>query len=304
MLIVAMKPGHDGAIAAIEDGRLLCSLEAEKDSFARYSVLSPDIILKFAAQLGRLPDVVATGGWQSKLEGRAEAFKVRSIFGAGYFGENALESRDSSFFGKRVRYFSSSHERSHILGAIGLAPRGNAPAAGSTCLGRHHRQLLPGRRLLPSRAHDSGAQPARRTIRGALRHLRPEVSGRRQVPCASATLASRWRWPRSRTQARPGRRLLTLWTGSCRLPTSSRYLNRSSPIRPCTTAALSQICGKSAAALLTDRIFAAFAEVARREIPPGLPLRISGGCGLNCDWNYQWRELGSFQRGLRAALSK
>ena len=45
MLIVAMKPGHDGTIAAVEDGRLLLSLEAEKDSFARYSVLSPDVIV-------------------------------------------------------------------------------------------------------------------------------------------------------------------------------------------------------------------------------------------------------------------
>ncbi len=33
MLILGFKEGHDGAVAAIEDGRLLFSLEAEKDSF-------------------------------------------------------------------------------------------------------------------------------------------------------------------------------------------------------------------------------------------------------------------------------
>src|SRR6185312_15835499 len=30
------------------------------------------------------------------------------------------------------------------------------------------------------------------------------------------------------------------------------------------------------------------------QIPEGLPLYISGGCGLNCDWNHKWRELGHF----------
>lgn len=51
---------------------------------------------------------------------------------------------------------------------------------------------------------------------------------------------------------------------------------------------------KDAAALLTDRIFNRFAEVAVQEIPEGLPLYIGGGCGLNCDWNARWRDLGHF----------
>lgn len=51
---------------------------------------------------------------------------------------------------------------------------------------------------------------------------------------------------------------------------------------------------KAAAALLTDRIFAMFATVARQQLPPGTPLRISGGCELNCDWNAAWTELGHF----------
>jgi hypothetical protein len=37
-----------------------------------------------------------------------------------------------------------------------------------------------------------------------------------------------------------------------------------------------------------------FARVAQEEIPAGIPLYISGGCGLNCDWNTMWRELGHF----------
>jgi hydroxymethyl cephem carbamoyltransferase len=51
----------------------------------------------------------------------------------------------------------------------------------------------------------------------------------------------------------------------------------------------SQAC-KDAAAVITDRIFEIFAKAARREIPAGLPLYISGGCGLNCEWNMKWRS--------------
>jgi hydroxymethyl cephem carbamoyltransferase len=51
---------------------------------------------------------------------------------------------------------------------------------------------------------------------------------------------------------------------------------------------------KDAAAVLTDRLFDAFAEAARQHIPAGLPLYIAGGCGLNCDWNVRWRDLDHF----------
>jgi hydroxymethyl cephem carbamoyltransferase len=50
----------------------------------------------------------------------------------------------------------------------------------------------------------------------------------------------------------------------------------------------------TAAAVLTHRIFQTFADVAVQQIPAGIPLRISGGCGLNCDWNASWRSLGHF----------
>jgi len=41
MLIVGLNPGHDGAVAALEDNRLLFSLEAEKDSYPRHAYLTP-----------------------------------------------------------------------------------------------------------------------------------------------------------------------------------------------------------------------------------------------------------------------
>jgi hydroxymethyl cephem carbamoyltransferase len=51
---------------------------------------------------------------------------------------------------------------------------------------------------------------------------------------------------------------------------------------------------KTAAALMTNRIFEVFAAAAQEHLPRDIPLCISGGCGLNCDWNTMWREHGQF----------
>jgi len=116
MLTMGIKPGHDGAIAVIEDGRLLWCLESEKDSFPRYTQLTPTTLLDVAERLGQIPDIVALGGWARPRNG--------GPIGAGYSGEHALERSRMRFFGKEVEYFSSSHERSHIMMALGMAPPG------------------------------------------------------------------------------------------------------------------------------------------------------------------------------------
>ncbi|MFI6919997.1 carbamoyltransferase N-terminal domain-containing protein [Nonomuraea spiralis] len=48
-------------------------------------------------------------------------------------------------------------------------------------------------------------------------------------------------------------------------------------------------------AVLSDAIFQAFHDYAEKNLTEGLPLLISGGCGLNCDWNRMWRESGLFE---------
>jgi hydroxymethyl cephem carbamoyltransferase len=55
MLIMAIKPGHDGAIAVLRDKSLLHCLEAEKDSFLRYSDLTPSTIFEIAERLDGVP---------------------------------------------------------------------------------------------------------------------------------------------------------------------------------------------------------------------------------------------------------
>jgi hydroxymethyl cephem carbamoyltransferase len=42
--------------------------------------------------------------------------------GVGYFGAFLTEDRSMNFLGKEVKFFSTTHERAHIMSAFGLAP--------------------------------------------------------------------------------------------------------------------------------------------------------------------------------------
>src|SRR4051794_27697506 len=125
MLVLAVKPGHDGSVAAVEDGRLLFSLEGEKDSGRRYLAAQLTTLLDLSEQLGAIPDVIAVSGWPKSGKG--------GFWGAGYGGVDAATTREGQLFGKRVTMFSDSHERSHILGTIGMAPKEEVPLRAVLC---------------------------------------------------------------------------------------------------------------------------------------------------------------------------
>ncbi|WP_279510097.1 hypothetical protein [Actinomadura sp. 7K507] len=116
MLVLGIKPGHDGSLAVVDERRLVLSLEAEKGSWQRHGALTPMTFLDAAEHTGRLPDVVALGGW------RTAGGSGHKEIGAGYHGVEAPRLRRTSFFGHETTAFTSSHVRSHIMAAVGLAP--------------------------------------------------------------------------------------------------------------------------------------------------------------------------------------
>lgn len=287
MLVFALKPGHDGTVAVIRDRQLLYSLESEKDSFGRYAAVNVNTILEIAEHVDQLPDVVALGGWREQ-----GAMRHRSI-GAGYDGLDALTQRPMRFFGKEVRLFSSSHERSHLMMALGMAPRGDHPLqtvlvwegdTGAFYLVDQHFKVVkhipvltePGGRfsflfaLADPNFPDEGALP-RLNDAGKLMALAAYANPEDADADISATVD----------------RLLK---------TDSVYPAPKKDFRDCAlyNAGVESQVTKTAAALLTQRIFTLFADAAREHLPVGTPLRISGGCGLNCDWNAEWANLGHF----------
>jgi len=286
VLIAAVKPGHDGSIALLDDHRLIHAVEQEKDSLPRYSELTGLRLLELMEIADRPPDVLAVGGWL-KGAGRKE-------IGAGYLGVDAVTSGVTKLFGHEMRYFSSSHERSHIMMAMGMAPdptpRQTAVLVweghlGAFCLvddGWRVTEKIdvlaqPGDRyaFLFDLADPTFAEP---------RYPRLGSSGKLMALAAYGNAAD----------ATPEivecvDRIMTPATR--RISTATKWDFTDSPL---FNAGVEAEITKTAAALLSDRLFAVFADAARRHLPEGVPLRISGGCGLNCEWNRRWRDLGQF----------
>jgi len=287
MLVVAFKPGHDGAVAAIEDCELLYSLESEKDSRPRCSPLLPTTVLDIAERLGAVPDVVALGGW-SDLRPRGIVYT-----GAGYEGIQEPAVTTSRFFGKEVRFFSSTHERSHIYMALGMAPEDPAPVRTVLVwegdVGAFY--LVDSDHRIIRRVPVMTGPGARYAFLFALADPTfPDVGGKPRLNDAGKLMALA-----AFGNAADASPEITHAADRI-LKQDSMYPAPKAEYRDSVlhNAGVESIECKIAAALLTERLFETFAEVAREQMPEGSPLYISGGCGLNCDWNRNWADLGYF----------
>jgi hydroxymethyl cephem carbamoyltransferase len=286
MVVLALSPGHDGAIAAARDGTLLFAYEAEKDSFERHAALTVTTFINAVERLGEMPDVVA-------YSGAVKTFGLDATFeGLGYFGSSRTEQRPMNFLGKQATLFSSTHERAHIMSAIGMAPRDDSP----------ERAVL---------VWEGGI--------GSLYLVDSDFRVKREFPImygpgvryaalfavADPTFDDRPKPPRDDAgklmalaafgDAADADAAITdvvdrIITGPPPWPLEKAQYKDT----PLYNAEVTAQATKTAAALLTERMFQIFSEAAMENLPPGLPLHIAGGCGLNCDWNMMWRELGHF----------
>ena len=284
MRILSFKPGHDGTVAYLEDGRLVFSLEAEKDSNARLSSLHPATLMSALSALPDLPDVLASGGWYS----RAEA--ANSSYLTGYYGweddnyvvqQQVNGSRNSIFF-------SSTHERSHLLCAYGLSPFEQGEFCYALIWEGHIAALyeideqvrvkkigdvLPGigakYLLLYNIANESdhydynaagklmalAAYSKREKLSDTEQQLLDQIIG---VETHDDTDLSAFRW-------------------------SEHY-----------GAGVETDRFKNMAGVFTDLLFDRFLKFAQTRVRRRAPLLIAGGCGLNCDWSTRWLQSGLF----------
>src|SRR5687767_12776534 len=63
MIVLSYNPAHDGAFAYLEDGQLVASIEAEKNSYYRHSPLSVPDVFSVLSELKEVPDVLCRSGW-------------------------------------------------------------------------------------------------------------------------------------------------------------------------------------------------------------------------------------------------
>ena len=288
MLILGMKPGHDGALAVIQDEQLILSLEAEKDSNLRHECVTPTTFIELARMLSRPPDVLALGGWTKKRH----AYRELKI-GAGYFGTEPPIGEISRFFGAPARVLSSSHERSHIMMATGMAKDdGQELETVLVWEGGIGAFYLIDRDVTIVKKIDVLDRPGGRyALLYALADPSvPDAGGGIgwDVPGKLMALASYGNASDADDAIKDTVEQILKLEALFPLP-KGRF--KQSPVYNIGVEAAST---KIAAAVLTERLFEVFARAAEAELPPGTPLRVSGGCGLNCQWNQSWRRHGFF----------
>jgi hydroxymethyl cephem carbamoyltransferase len=281
-----MKPGHDGAIAVIEDRKLLFSLEGEKDSFPRHADLTPMSIVAALERIDAVPDVIAMGGWYKTFE------LQRNLVEVGYGGGTNMSERVSRLCGKEVRMFSSSHTRSHIMMGAGMAPPDDAP--------RRAVLVWEGREgdfyLLDERWRVIEEIPVLQFPGGRYAYLftlaEPGHADWSYIPSLddSGKLMALAAYGDPDNVDDDVRELVELFVSPEWTPDpKGRYKDSG-----LYNIGVEAQATKDAAALLTQRLFDVYADVALTRLPRDIPLYISGGCGLNCDWNVRWRDLGHF----------
>jgi predicted NodU family carbamoyl transferase len=290
MNILSYNPSHDGAIAYLKDGKLQFSIESEKDSNYRYSPISSHDVFNILGELDEVPDVICTGGWWADEGG----LYVKSEH-AGYRGlskEDMIVS-ERKLIGKSVRYFSSSHERSHLLSAFGMSflPIGSACYAliWEGEIGSFYEidsqlniKLIsdvlrePGNRYtsiygLADPSFPKDAPFSRFSDSGKLMAL--ASFSKRNVPSKEEEKLIKFLIDTPHVQ-------LSLYEG---LEESCHY-----------NVGLNDAEFRNFAGIFSDRIFDIFYQYAKINLTKGLPLLIAGGCGLNCDWNTKWKQTGLF----------
>jgi predicted NodU family carbamoyl transferase len=290
MKILSFNPGHDGAIAYLKDGNLMFSLEAEKNSNYRYSPVSSHDVFNTLGEVDEIPDIICTGGWWPREEHLLGSHAYVGYRGV-QKGDIILDKR--SIIGRPVHYFSSSHERSHLLCAFGLSslPKGTPCYAllWEGEIGAFYEidsdlniTLLadvlnePGNRYaaiygLADPTFPKNAPFSRFSDAGKLMAL--ASFSNRSIPSSEEKMLINFLLTSHHVQ-------LNLYQDL----EYTRYFN----------VGVDDPEFRNFAGIFSNKIFDIFYQFAKANMKKGMPLIIGGGCGLNCDWNTKWKESGLF----------
>lgn len=292
MKILSYNPGHDGAVAFLEDSRLVFSVEAEKDSNYRYSAISVAEVLDVVGQLDAVPDVICMSGWWARDH---HEFLHGSHRNGGYRGVSAdLAIMDKGrLLRGRADYFSSSHERAHIMCAFGMS----AVPKGTPCyaliwegeMGSFY-EIDPDLNI--KLIADVLSQPGNRygLLYGLADSTFPKDGPYPRSSDAGKLMALASFSVRNTPTEAEAALLRFLLTGPYRKLSDYDHLDRA----PHLNVGLEDPEFRNFAGIYSDAIFNRFYDFARSNLARGRPLVIAGGCGLNCDWNTRWKETGLF----------
>ncbi|MEV7520953.1 carbamoyltransferase C-terminal domain-containing protein [Streptomyces sp. NPDC091371] len=247
-------------------------------------------MLDALAQMEGPPDVVCLSGWVKGFH------STEPPLGAGYFGfdDSATMVGESRMLGHPVRTFSSTHERSHLLSAYGMSDVEH----GRSCyalvwegnIGSFY-EFTPELRIrrISSVLEDPGNK-YQHVFALADPSSPPQHGGFRFSNAGKMMALTGFARPTPVSRAERELIEYILDQPSILLTAPKEKLSWS----PFHDIGVESQEFKDLAAKHSQAIFERFLAVAERELTGGLPLLIAGGCGLNCDWNSQWRDCGLF----------
>jgi predicted NodU family carbamoyl transferase len=216
---------------------------------------------------------------------------------AGYHGvrNSDIVVGKRRLLGKTVEYFSSSHERSHLFCAFGMShlPKGTPCYAllwegviGSFYEIDSELNLTKLADVMPEPGHRYAllyglADPT--FDKSAAEFTRFSDAGK-LMALASFSKRSTPSDEEERIIAFLMQDCLHLRPRECEMLRHCRHYN----------VGLNDQEFRDFAGIVSDRIFDRFYQFAKSNMKKRMPLLITGGCGLNCDWNTKWRETDLF----------
>jgi predicted NodU family carbamoyl transferase len=286
--ILSYNPGHDGAIALLRDFRLTMSVEAEKDSNYRYSSVSITNLLDVIGDIEDAPDVICMAGWWPRDH---HEYLYGSLNNAGYRGvsQDHIIVNRGRFLRGQADYFSSSHERSHILCAFGMSslPKGT-PCYALVWEGELGAFYEIDSELNITLVADVLNQPGNRY--GLLYGLAdPTFPKDGPYPRASdaGKLMALASFSNRNTPSDDEKRLLNfLLNGPFQKLSAYEGLERA----PHLNVGLDDQEFRNFSGIFSNALFDVFFQFAKKNLKKNRPLLIAGGCGLNCDWNTRWKD--------------
>jgi predicted NodU family carbamoyl transferase len=288
--ILSYNTGHDGAIAYLKSDQLVLSIEAEKNSNWRHSPITSRDVFDTLGHLDEIPDVICTGGWWPR--DHYEYLHGSRIQYRGVSKRDVVIER-RSFLGRPIHYFSSSHERSHLLCALGMSDLSKGtPSYALVWEGEIGAFYQIGSDLNITLLADVLNQVGNRyaLLYGLADPTFPKNGPFPRDEDAGKLMALASFSRRSTPTADEQKLLSFLLDGPRRELSAYENLEASRHYN----VGLDDPNFRDFAGIYSDKIFDIFYKFARANMKKRLPLLVVGGCGLNCDWNTKWKETGLF----------
>lgn len=278
MQCIGINLGHDGAVALVEDASLVFSIEAEKDDHERFAALSPDRLKQLIQPILTTDTIISYSGWNFTSGPLART----------YFG---LQSRAIAGADLKTRGRVSPHERAHIISSFALSPYpqgelcyalvwegslGSLYSLDASLSITKLAEIL----ISPGKRYSLIYELADPMYPDSSRGHSADVAGKLMALAAYAAGA---------TPTEEEYSLIDKLLINERSYTKADFRNT----HLYNIGVLDHNVARLAW-LFSERLYQLFFDRVKACVKGRRNLVISGGCGLNCEWNSRWRESGLF----------